>query len=168
MSRQAIPKREPIQDIIEGVVTRLGNDCLLSTAMLTSGELVAAGELAVRYGIPYLGRHFHSLVPDLVVVDYGEMLVAEAAWEFLVHHSHLYPRADVLGYRDDGSDEMLVVKQLDFAIPFDVLVYRQASDRKPFASLRALIASNRAAFPQRLLNYLPAFDSLADWQTRHE
>ena len=168
MSRPVIPEREPISEAIEGAVMRMGDDCLLSSAILTSGELVAAGELVIRYGIPYLGKPFYSIVPDLAVLDYGDMLSGEAAWEFLVHQSNLYPRADVLGYRDDGSDQMLVVKQLDFAIPFDVFAYHQSSDRKPFARLKALIASERAAFPQRLLNYLPAFDSLADWQARHE
>ena len=168
MSRQAIPQREPISETVAGAVMRVGDDCLLSSAILTSGELVAAGELIVRYGIPYLGKPFYSIVPDLVVVDYGDMLVGEAAWDFLIHQSGPYPRADVLGYRNDGSDQMLVVKQLDFAIPFDVFAYRQASDRRPFARLKALIASHRAAFPPRLLNYLPAFASFADWQARHE
>ena len=166
MPSPAIPPRQPVSDVIEGVVTRLDGDCLLSSAMLTRGQLVAAGELVIRCAVPYLGKPY-SIVPDLVVLDYGDMLTGEPAWEFLLQQSHLHPRADVLGHRDDGSDQMLTVKQLDFAIPFDVFAYHQPSDRKPFARLNALIASERAAFPPRLLEYLPAFDSLADWQARH-
>ena len=166
MPNPAIPPRQPVSDVIEGAVTRLAGDCLLSSAMLTRGQLVAAGELVVRYAVPYLGKPC-SIVPDLVVLDYGDMLTGEPAWEFLLRQSHLHPRADVLGHRDDGSDQMLAVKQLDFAIPFDVFAYHQPSDRKPFAQLNALIAAERAAFPPRLLDCLPAFDSLADWQARH-
>ena len=161
-----LPARLPISDAIEGVVTRLGDDCLLSSAMLTRGEFVAAGELVIRYGIPYLAKPC-SIVPDLVVLDYGDMLTGEPAWEFLIKQSHLHPRADVLGHQDDGRDQMLTVKQLDFAIPFDVFVYHQAADRKPLAKLDALIASDHAAFPPRLLDYLPAFAAVADWQARH-
>ena len=161
-----LPARLPISDAIEGVVTRLGDDCLLSSAMLTRGEFVAAGELVIRYGIPYLAKPC-SIVPDLVVLDYGDMLTGEPAWEFLIKQSHLHPRADVLGHQDDGRDQMLTVKQLDFAIPFDVVVYHQAADRKPLAKLDALIASESAAFPPRLLDYLPAFAAVADWQARH-
>ena len=73
------PARLPISDAIEGVVTRLGDGCLLSSAMLTRGEFVAAGELVIRYGIPYLAKPC-SIVPDLVVLDYGDMLTGEAAW----------------------------------------------------------------------------------------
>ena len=166
MSNSAMLPRQPISDVIEGVVTRLGDDCLLSSAMLTRGEFAAAGELVIRYGIPYLAKPY-SIVPDLVVLDYGDMLAGEAAWEFLLKQSHLHPRADVLGHRDDGSDQMLTVKQLDFGIPFDVFVYHQAADRKPLAKLNALIASELAAFPKRLLDYLPAFATVADWQARH-
>lgn len=161
-----MPARLPISDAIEGVVTRLDDNCLLSAAMLTRGEFVAAGELIIRYGIPYLDKPY-SVAPDLVVLDYGDMLTGEAAWEFLIKQSHLHPRADVLGYRDDGSDQMLAVKQLDFAIPFDVFVYHQPADRKPLAKLNALIAAKPAAFPKRLLDYLPAFATAADWQARH-
>ena len=160
------PARLPISDAIEGVVTRLGDGCLLSSAMLTRGEFVAAGELVIRYGIPYLAKPC-SIVPDLVVLDYGDMLTGEAAWEFLVKQSHLHPRADVLGHQDEGRDQMLTVKQLDFAIPFDVFVYHQAADRKPLAKLNALIASQPTAFPKRLLDYLPTFAAVADWQARH-
>ena len=161
-----MPPRLPISDAVEGVVMRLDDDFLLSAAMLTRGEFVAAGALIIRYGIPYLDKPY-SVAPDLVVLDYGDMLTGEAAWEFLIKQSHLHPRADVLGHRDDGSDQMLAVKQLDFAIPFDVFVYHQTADRKPLAKLDALIAAKPAAFPKRLLDYLPAFVTVADWQARH-
>ena len=166
MSGQAMPHRQPVSDAIEGAVTRLGDDCLLSAAILTRGELVAAGELVVRYGIPYSGKPFQAIVPDLVVLDYGDMLTGEDAWAFLVGRSHLHPRADVLGYDDDGIDQMLMVRQLDLGMSPAVFVYRQESDRQPLARLAALIAANPDAFPQRLRRHLPTFASFADWQAR--
>ena len=130
--------------------------------------MIAEGDFVIRYGITYLGKPQYSIVPDLVVVDYGDMLVGEEAWDFLTNQSNLYPRSDVLGYRNDGRDEMLVVKQLDLAIPFDVLTYKTASDRTPLAKLTALIAQESDAYPARLLKYLPRYDTLADWRAINE
>ena len=68
----------------------------------------------MRFGIPYLGKSHLSIVPDLLVLDYGEMLVGDIAWEFLMKSSHLFPRSDVLGYRNDGADEMAGVQATGF------------------------------------------------------
>ena len=116
----------------------------------------------IRYGIPYLGKPHISIVPDLVVLDYGDMLTGEDAWEFLINQSNLYPRSDVLGYRNDGSDEMVVIKQLDFAIPFKVFAYTSKTDHQPIAQLDALITTDYNHYPARLIKYLPCFDTIAD------
>ena len=105
-----------------------------------------------------------SIVPDLVVADYGELLNGEAAWEFLVNSGHLYPRADVCGFRNDGVDDMVAVKQLDIDYPFRVYAYRQLEDELPFAALSALIDADTASYPKRLLRHLPQFDSLSSWR----
>ena len=164
MAKQQIPDREPIADLITGVISQFDNFYILSAKPLVSAVEVASGDFYIRYGITYLGKPQYSIVPDLVVVDYGDMIVGEEAWEFLTKQSNLYPRSDVLGYRNDGRDEMLVVKQLDLAIPFDVLAYETESDRTPIAKLSALIASENDAYPEKLQKYLPRYDTLADWQ----
>ena len=139
------------------MVTRFAEGALLSRHDLIDGEAIARGEIIVRYGITYLGKPQLSIVPDLVVADYGEMLVGEEAWQFLMDSGHLYPRADVCGLRNDGEDDMLVLKQLDFDYPYDVFAYREAADRQPIARLSAVIANDDADMTERLLKHLPTF-----------
>lgn len=168
MPKQQIPDRKPIGDVVSGIISQFDNRYILSIHAILSAEFIAEGDFIMRYGITYLGKPHYSIVPDLVVVDYGEMLVGEDAWEFLTKQSNLYPRADVLGYRNDGSDEMLVVKQLDLAIPFNVLAYVSESKHIPVAKLTALIAPERNIYPERLLKYLPCYDTVAEWQAIDE
>ena len=168
MAQQKIPDRQPIHDTFSGIVNQYDNHYILSEQALPSTEIFAQGDFVVRYGITYLGKPHYSIVPDLVVLDYGDMLVSDEAWEFLINQSNLYPRADVLGFRNDGTDEMLVVKQLDFAVPFDVLIYQSESDNTPIAKLTALIAPESDSHPPRLIQYLPRYDTLADWQEANE
>jgi hypothetical protein len=92
------------------------------------------------------------------------MLTGEAAWDFLLRRSNLYPRADVLGYRKDGVDEMVPVKLLDPVAPIQVLVYTEAEASKPLGRVSALIAPAETALPPRLLDYLPLYPTLEDWQ----
>ncbi len=164
MSDKSLPERQPISDRVSAFVTRLDGQALLSPNRLDAGDIQAQGDLRLRYGVTYLGKPQFSIVPDLVVADYGEMLVGEAMWQFLMTRAHLYPRADACGLARDGRDEMVALKQLDFDYPFDAFVYREDSDRKPFARLSALIASERTPFPQRLLAQLPRFESVSAWR----
>ena len=157
-------RRQPIADQLTGVVTEVDGQALLSSAELTDGAAIARGELTIRYGITYFGKPQMSIVPDLVVADYGELLKGEAAWEFLMKSAHLYPRADVCGLRNDGVEDMVAVKQLDFDYPYDVFVYRQLEDEQPFAALSALIDADSASYPKRLLQRLPQFDSVSSWR----
>ena len=166
MPSPAVPQREPINEIIRGTVSRLDDSFVLSPGPLPQAETIAAGELIVRYGIPYMGKAHLSIVPDLVVADHGEMLSGETAWAFLMQSSHLFPRSDVLGFRNDGDDEMLALKHLDFDSPYNVFAYRQPSDHHPFVKLTALVTIDRAQFPERLYRHLRCFDSLDDWR-RH-
>ncbi len=157
-------QRQPIADQLLGVVTEVDGRTLLSPAELADGVAIFRGELTIRYGITYLGKPHMSIVPDLVVADYGELLIGEAAWEFLMKSAHLYPRADVCGFRNDGADDMIVVKQLDFDYPYDVFVYRRLEDEQPFAPLSALIDADLASFPKRLRRHLPRYDSVSSWR----
>lgn len=168
MTKQQIPDREPIGDTFSGVISQIDNQHIISISPLTSADSIAEGDFVIRYGVTYLGKPHYSIVPDLVVVDYGDMLVGEDAWNFLTKQSNLYPRADVLGFRNDGRDEMLVVKHLDLAVPYVVLAYTSESDRTPIAKLTALIAPETDTYPERLLKYLPCYDTVADWQAIHE
>lgn len=163
----AIPERQPIGDTFNGVVLQIGEAQALALTASVGASILINGSLVVRYAIRYLGKPHLSIVPGLVALDYGDMLTGEDAWKFLLKRSTLYPRADVLGYRNDGADDMVVVKHLDLAQPVDVYVYADSSATIPSAHPTALIAPAEVELPTRLLEYLPRYDSIEDWQ-QHE
>ncbi len=164
MSKRKTPQSLPIAERVRGHVSRVGAAALLSARYLEEGDPIAQGDLIIRYGITYLGKPHLSIVPDLVVADYGELLSGEGAWDFLMQSGHLYPRADVCGRRIDGEDDMIPLKLLDFDYPYDVFAYHQVEARRPFAKLASLIAPDPSAFPERLLKHLPRYESLSEWR----
>jgi hypothetical protein len=163
---KAIPPRQPITDHVDGAIIGIGGLQALTLRALAPDDALINGALTVRYAVRYLGKPHLSIVPGLVAIDYGDMLVAEEAWDFILNRSNLYPRAEVFGYRNDGADEMMYVKHLDLVQPVEVLVYRTDSDTKPAARPIALIApdDSLSGIPPRLLQYLPRYATLADWQ----
>jgi hypothetical protein len=165
--RQAnpIPERVPVGDLFTGFVLQLGQKQALATAPESGMDLLAQGNFIIRYGLRYLGKLHISVVPGLVALDYGEFLTGETAWDFLINGSNLYPRSEVLGYRNDGRDEMIVIKALDLSVPPEVLVYADTSAISPIAKPTALIAPADIPLPARLLEFLPRFATLAEWQT---
>jgi hypothetical protein len=164
MKRKSTVQPQPIAEQVVGVVTEVDEYALLSPADLAEGRAIARGELTLRYGITYLGKPHLSIVPQLVVADYGELLNGEAAWEFLMTSAHLYPRADICGLRNDGAEDMPPLKELDFDHPYAVFVYRQLQDYHPLAKLAALIDAGARSFPKRLLGHLPRYESLSAWR----
>jgi len=159
----SIPEREPIQDTFHGKLIRVGGNNFLTCDPGVDGELLTEGQIIIRYGIRYAVKHHLSIVPDLVALDYGEMLTGYDAWHFLLNKSNLYPRADVLGYRNDGLDEMVTVKQLDLALPIEVLAFADHQSAKPIASINAIIGCPNDEIPERIAQYLPQLTALADW-----
>ncbi|MXX84068.1 MAG: hypothetical protein F4Y70_11500 [Chloroflexi bacterium] len=157
-------QRLPISDSAHGWLTRLDERWLLADHALAGGWMAAQGELLLRYGIRILGKPHLAIVPDLVVADRGEMLVGEAAWQFIMERGHLFPRADVCGRMADGADEMLFLKQLDLALPVAVYAYADVEDVKALARLDAIIAQDATTFPARLLARLPRYRCLANWR----
>lgn len=165
MPKLPIPPREPIGDPFVGVVVEAGGRSVLVSAEMDN----SAAELSayvVRYGIRYLGKPHLSIVPGLVAVDYGQMFNGEAGWDFLLKRSNLYPRAEVFGYRNDGRDEMMYVKNLDLALPLEALVYSSAEASQPITRIDALIVTEavRATLSPRLRDYLAQYRTLAEWQ----
>ena len=144
---------------------RLADATLLSSLAIPEAETLADGPLLLRYGLVCLETPQRCLVPELVVMEYGELLNGEAAWDFLLHHSNLHPRAEVFGRRDDGEEDMLRVSRLDLAQTPRVLVWRReaAGDAAPLAVAGAVVADEPAGLPERLRRFLPLYASLADW-----
>lgn len=167
MPSNPIPDREPIGDAFDGLLLRIDDQYLLASEPQPGAEIVIHGPM-VRYAVPFLDRPHLAIVPGLVVLDYGDMLTGEEAWIFLTERSNLHPRADVLGYRNDGEDEMIVVKKLDLALPVQVLVYADEDAVVPVADAKALIAPKPASFPERLNVYLPRYNTIAAWRSDRE
>jgi hypothetical protein len=167
MARPAIPQRDPVGDPFSGVLLQVEKHYLLALTPQLDAEVVAEGDFVVRYGVRYLGKPHLSIVPGLVALDYGDMLTGEQALQFILRKSNLYPRADVVGYRNDGMDEMIVMKWLDLALPLEVLVYPDAGATVPLAGVAALIAAGDAdvenAVPERTRRYLLRYDTVAEW-----
>ncbi len=164
MAKRKMPQGLPVAERVRGVVRRVGAAALFSACDIAEGELIAQGDLVIRYGITYLGKPHLSIVPELVAADYGELLSGEHAWGFLMRSGHLYPRADVFGWRNDGEDDMIALKLLDFDYPYDVFAYHQVEARQPCAKLAAMIAPDPSAFPERLLKHLPRYESFSQWR----
>src|SRR5688572_30842193 len=119
----SIPPRQPYSEAFSGVILKMEETTLLSSTPQSDAEVMHTGTFVLRYAIEYLGKPQWSIVPGLVALDYGDILTGEEAWQFLFHRSNLYPRADVIGYRNDGVDDMIPVKKLDLMQPVVVLVY---------------------------------------------
>lgn len=160
----AIPDRKPIGDLFTGHIIQVDDVQLIATTYHPEANTLASGTFVVRYGLRFLGKLHISIVPDMLILDYGEILTGENAWEFLHKQSNRYPRSEVIGYRNDGTDDMALIRALDMAVAPEVLVYDIPNAIKPVAKPTVLIAPNTDNFPARLLSYLPHYASLAQWQ----
>ncbi len=163
-----IPQRKPIGDTFSGLILQAGDDYLLAAAAQADAAIAHRGEFIVRYGIGYLDRPL-SIVPALVVVDYGDAFVGQAMWDFLLKRSNLYPRADVIGYQSDGKDEMTVLKKLDIMRPFDVLIYSNSEATAPLLRAKGFIGdeADYQQLPDRLRQYLGRYENIATWQANY-
>jgi hypothetical protein len=168
MPRSPIPERQPIGEPFTGAAIQVGTAQALALTTPEGTDTLYHGTMIVRYGIRYLGKPHLSVVPGLVAIDYGDMLTGDDAWEFLTKRSNLYPRSEVFGCRNDGRDEMITIKNLDLALPVEVLVYADAAATVPLAKPTALIAGEAeiSSLPPRLLEYLPRYFSVAEWQAQ--
>ncbi|PJF41502.1 MAG: hypothetical protein D6737_15800 [Chloroflexi bacterium] len=168
MPGQSLPTPEPPGDSFTGFVLQLDDVQILALEHLSGSAVIARGDFIVRYAIHYAGPAHLSIVPGLVVMDYGETMTGDEAWHFLLKGSNLYPRAEVIGYRSDGKEDMPFVKQLDLALPVEVFVYADDAATTPLANPTALIAPEEADVAPRIREYLPSFTTLAEWQASDE
>ena len=161
-----IPARNPIGDLFGGSLFVSGGHFLLVAGELDGMPSVHPGPLIIRYGVRFLGKLHISIVPGLVALDYGDFLTGEDAWSFLLEKSNRFPRSEVIGYRHDGTDDMVTIKTLDIAVPPIVLAYESDTSTRPLGTPEALIAADSLLpeLPTRLVTYLPHYPTLADWQ----
>jgi hypothetical protein len=151
--------RHPISDRLDGVLVRMDEDLALCDAVPAQHlhEVIGTGEWIVRYGIPYLGKPHLCVVPGLVALDYGDLLNAEDAWQFLLSKSNLYPRGEVFGFRNDGEDELIVIKKLDFSLAPVPLIYASPEETHPVGKLSRIITTK--PLPNRVRQYVACFST---------
>lgn len=159
-----IPARQPYGEMFTGVMFAVGDEMLIASASVPDVPPVHSGSFVLRYAVEYLGKPQYSIVPGLIALDSGEMMVGEEAWNFLLHRSNLYPRADVLGYRNDGEDDMIPIKRLDLVPPVHVLAYADEQATLPLARIAAVIAPPDAPLPPWLARYARRYPTLAEYQ----
>lgn len=161
-----IPPRNPVADRFSGVVLQYATAVLLATSPIDRTETIASGDFVVRYAIRYMEKPHLAIVPGLLAVDYGDFFNGDEMWDFIHNKINTYPRAEVFGYRNDGEDDMTVLKKLDMEQPKQVLVYTTDNDVKPIAAINAIIAATDTPFATRMLEHLPRYDTLDDWINR--
>jgi hypothetical protein len=159
-----IPTPELIGDTLAGCLIRSADGLILILGDLPPGIpperiMRPAGSLTVRYAIAYLQREA-AIVPGLFASDLGDILVGREAWDFTMDQTNLYPRADILGLRDDGRDDQVTLKNLDLGRPITVLVYATPEDRLPLGRLAAFWAPVEAEVPDLLAKHLPRLKQL--------
>jgi hypothetical protein len=161
-----IPPREPIGDPFNGLLIEAAGKHLLALQPQAGGTVQHRGPLVIRYGVRFLGKLHLSIVPGLIALDYGAFLTGEEAWSFLIEKSNRFPRSEVIGYRNDGADDMVTIKTLDPVPTPMVLACDSETATKPLAEIHALIAQEPVPtdLPPRLLAYLPRYAALAEWQ----
>lgn len=159
-----LPPRLPVSEVFHGYLLQIEGQYALSTWPDDTATTVLTGDLMVRLAVVYLGRSHQSIVPELIALDTGGGYSGEEAWDFLFNKSNLFPRAEVVGYRDDGTEDMITVKSLDLMYPVRVLVYDTDAARKPIAEAHAVITPDPESLPPRLRLHLPYYATTAAWQ----
>ena len=74
MPSNPIPDRDPMGEVFNGALLRVNGYHLLALEPQPGAEIVNHGALIVRFAVRFLGSPHLSIVPGLVVLDYGETL----------------------------------------------------------------------------------------------
>lgn len=164
MPAPRIPQRQPIGDAFTGVIIEAEGHFVLANAPIEGYKTTDEGTFVVRYAVVFLGKPHLSIVPALMALDYGEFKTGEDAWEFLLHKSNLYPRADVIGHNNKGEDTQVFVRELDLMYPFDILVYKDETSTTAICKVDAIIHPAPGDLPGRLVEYVNIFPTLEEWK----
>jgi hypothetical protein len=162
------PAEYVVEDFDGALVDYQGHRALVSNALLPLPSIaglkqMAAGQLIVRYGVRYLGKLHLSIVPGLIASERGTMLVGSEAWEFLIHKSARFPRAEVFGYRNDGAQDSMFIRDLDVVAPIEALVYPNNDTTTPIGNFSVLVVPPNLPLPHYLDEYLTRYAAVADW-----
>ncbi|MBX3083158.1 MAG: hypothetical protein KF716_16115 [Anaerolineae bacterium] len=155
-----IPEPEYIHEIIEGSVYELPEATTLvvgqATADLASYAPRIAGTVVLRYGLSLQTPSTNAIIPGLFVSEKGVALVGREAWDFMLAHFQLYPRADVVGFRvSNGAPLQVFLRELDFGTPIRVFAYESVDISLPPAEITQVRFGDAAAeLPELLTKYI--------------
>ncbi len=139
-------------DTLKGVVWKKDGVLSLSLAPLSppaDSEIVLEGDITLRYGIEMLHAP-HAIVPGLFETERGAILTGRAAWDYLWSKFQLYPRAEVIGVQEDGQEVTVLMRELDFGEPAQVLAYPDEVAARAVGRIKRLHAPEGAALPALL------------------
>jgi len=118
----------------------------------TEAALLGKGKVILRYALEFL-QSPHALVVGYFETENGAVKTGRAAWDFIQAKWQLYPRADVVGVRSDGTAYSGWLKDLDLGESPRILVYPDAETLLPLGTLAFLHAPAEATLPDLLAKY---------------
>lgn len=114
--------------------------------------ILLAGNITLRYGVDIL-QSSHLLIPGYFETENGAVKVGKAAWEFMWAKWQLYPRADVIGVREDGQPTSLWVRNLDFGESPRIVAYGNPESEAMLGIINRLDDSPDMDLPPLLERY---------------
>lgn len=115
----------------------------------TPATIIHSGDLILRYGVDLLVSP-HAFIPGYFETENGAVFTGEAAWDFIWAKFQLYPRAEVLGMRQDGLQTDYLMRDLDFGEGRKVLAYADESSPKSLGTIAQLRLADMNTCPPRL------------------
>ncbi len=103
-------------------------------------DILLAGSVVVRYGVEML-HEYAVLVPGLFESETGYQLAGRAAWDLMWAQFQLYPRAEVIGMRQDGRPGEYWIRELDFADRPRLLAYVNAAEWVSLGDIRRVMGT---------------------------
>ncbi|MFC1960572.1 hypothetical protein ACFLYO_07670 [Chloroflexota bacterium] len=160
-----VPDPVLLGDEVTGVLYTVENDTFLILGTppdwLPQEAIQHTGPLVVRYALPYAYQNV-AIVPGLFASDYGECLVGRVAWDYAQNNFTMHPRGTIAGLRTDGTDDEMLVRELDFGRDVEVHAYRNLAARMPMTQLTGCwLGSNAPSdLPDLLTQHLPRLEHL--------
>ncbi len=143
-----------VQHIVDGSVWRHDRVVLALGDAEIEADMLAQGQIVVRYAIPLLARPHLAIVPSLFVSERGAIIKSWKAWRFVYENFQLYPRAEIMGLQTNGDDAQVFLRELDFGAEPRVLAYTAVEQRYPLAQIDRLIKPSALSAPDILVELL--------------
>ena len=115
--------------------------------------IILSGDITLRYGILLLKTPKYQIVPGYFETENGAVRIGRAAWDIIWKKFQLYPRADVIGLRNDGKSLHVLMRDLDFGESGKVLAYADENSEESLGMIQEFNIPPDADLPQLLAGY---------------